>query len=98
MQTSRRRIQCCDRPVWSITGSYWPVSYAASPVLQAGHATGTLCAGEATRLQQYELQVLGNSSTGYQPSAVPSQSSASVGASGDLQSSAQQPGFNWGWR
>ena len=27
------------------------------------------CAGEATRLQQYELQVLGSSSTGYKPSS-----------------------------
>ncbi|CAL5227618.1 g10621 [Coccomyxa viridis] len=57
-----------------------------------------LTSGEATRLQQYELQVLGSSSTGYQPSAAPSHSSASSGGSGDLQFPAQQPGFNWGWR
>ena len=67
-------------------------------MVQAWHATGTVCAGEATRLQQYELQVLGSSSTGYQPSAAPSQLSASPGMSSDLQSPAQQPGFNWGWR
>ncbi len=56
------------------------------------------CAGEATRLQQYELQVLGSSSTGYQPSPAASQSAASAGDGAPAQFTMQQPAFNWAWR
>ena len=76
----------------------WQV-FACTPHTSLGpqgwRATGRLCAGEATRLQEYELQVLGSSSTGYQPSAC--QSSASDGADGQAQFPGQQLG-SWGWR
>jgi hypothetical protein len=56
------------------------------------------CAGEATRLQQYEVQVLGSSSTGYKPSSASSQSAASGGNGPPAQFTMQQPAFNWAWR
>lgn len=56
------------------------------------------CAGEATRLQQYELQVLGSSSTGYKPSPAACQSAASGGHGAPAHFTMQQPAFNWAWR
>ena len=56
------------------------------------------CAGEATRLQTYELQVLGSSSTGYQLSAAAGQATSSLGGSSQAPHLPQQPDFNWAWR
>ena len=56
------------------------------------------CAGEAARLQKYELQVLGSSSTGFQLSAAAGQATSSTSGSSQAQHLPQQPDFNWAWR
>ena len=69
---------------------------AGTSQLVSGWVLG--CAGEAARLQNYELQVLGSSSTGHQLSAAAGQASSSTGGSSQAPHLPQQPDFNWAWR